>query len=577
MSSGEQLLRVEGRHLEAPFGAVPPGDLGHGDFGHGDWLLWRPDQRPEVLARGGTALAGLYELALESGVSPLHPAAALDEARRLHAAPAIESPQLEDLRRLPFVTIDEPSSRDLDQALFIERLASGFTVYYAIADACHFVRPGTALFDEALRRGSTYYMPGLVLPMLPKSLSEDLVSLNPAVDRRALVFEIELDESGEARRCRLRRARVRSRWKTSYDEVQAFYDGGPLRAPRDASAIASSLEALRRVGQLRMELAAVRDTIRLRRRELSVRLAEDRLGFVGMADPRNGAERFNEQISLLSNVLGARLLSAPDPRLQPIFRFHRPPDEHRLARFSAQIEALVKRHRLDAKVWRWRRRHESLADFLARLPESGKGARIARAVHRQAMLAGGRAGFDTAPGIHHGVGADAYSRFTAPMREIVGIFVHKEACEHLGLEKAADSGADEELREQIVSAADRSRGLQRRLDTEVNRRLLDQLFRSDLERGGQQGHRATIMGITRTKVHAQLDDPPIDVKIYMRHLEDQVGERLKSGRDGVTVRRRRGGHAEWTVGDAVRVRAVEEDRQRNRWRLECLPERRDAR
>ncbi|MEO1369718.1 MAG: RNB domain-containing ribonuclease, partial [Acidobacteriota bacterium] len=368
---------------------------------------------------------------------------------------------------LPFVTIDEVHSRDLDQALYIEPQGDGHRVYYAIADAAHFVRPGTALFAEALRRGSTYYMPGLVLPMLPRLLSEDLVSLNPDVDRRALVFEATLDAEGVVVHSTMRRARVRSRWKTSYGEVQRYFDGDALDAPRDGAAVASSLDDLRTVGERRMALAAVRDTIRLRRRELSVHLADDELGFVGMADPRNDAERYNEQISLLANVLGARFLQNPDPRLQPIFRFHQAPDEHRLRRFAGQVKALSKRHRLDPRIWRWRRDHESLADFLGRLPEGTENARIVQAIHRQAMLAGGRAGFDTAPGIHHGVGAAAYARFTAPMREIVGVFVHKEACEALDLEPARADADDEALREQVIEAAERSRGRQRKLDGDV--------------------------------------------------------------------------------------------------------------
>jgi len=186
------------------------------------------------------------------------------------------------------------------------------------------------------------------------------------------------------------------------------------------------------------------------------------------------------------------------------------------------------------------------------------------------MMAGGRAGFDTAPGIHHGVGADAYARFTAPMREIVGIFVHKEACEHLGFAAAGDGGDDEALREQVVSAADRSRGPPRRLDGDVNRRLLDQLFQADLKRPRDEGRIGTVMGVTRSKLHVQLDDPPIDVKIYLSHLEDQLGHRLEAGRDRVTVRDR-SGRVQWTVGQEVRVRAVDQDRERNRWRLHCLP------
>ena len=292
-----------------------------------------------------------------------------------------------------------------------------------------------------------------------------------------------------------------------------------------------------------------------------------------MADPRSDAERYNEQISLLCNVVGARVLAGGTGSLQPIYRYHRPPASRDLERFERQVAALVRRHRLPPS-WRWRHGRESLADYLARLPESGPGERIARALHRQALLAGGRAGFDVAPGIHHGVGAEAYSRFTAPMREIVGVFVHKEAFELLGLEAPASDEEDEALRAEVMRASDRCRGVQRRLDNAINRRLLDQLFAADLAAGAPP-RTGTVMGVTRTKVHVQLDSPPVDIKVYLRHLEEQVGGRLRPGRDGVSVRRS-GGRPVWAVGDPVAVRPAGQDTPRDRWRLELLPAPRDG-
>lgn len=563
----------------------------------GTWGLFelrgrRAERVGEPLAAPGSALADLYALAAKRRLTPLHSSAAMAETAAIVADPGIDDPALEDLTHLPFVTIDEVHSRDLDQALFVERRASkrqgsGFTVWYAIADPAWCVRPGSQLFAEALRRGATYYLPGLVIPMLPRELSEDIVSLNPRVDRRAMVFEVALDVHGEVEKTRIRRARVRSRVKTAYDTVQAIFDGdAPVpgsesvreEEPGLAARVAESLHLLREVGQLRIALAESRDVVSLRRSEIAVSLAgQEGLRFVAMTDPRNDVERYNEQISLLCNVEGARFLRRGDTAgdaVQPIYRTHAPPPPERLDELADQIAALVELRGLDADRWSWRRGRGSLAEYLRQLPSTGPEARLARSVHRQAMLVGGRSLFTTVPGIHYGVGAEVYGRFTAPMREIVGIFEHKETWEKLAGDASPGNTADDEaLREQVVEASNRARQTQRELDREVNRRVLDQLFGDDLKHPLEErpSRRGTVMGVSRSKVHVTLDEPPIDVKVYVHHLQRQLGGRVAQGRDRMTLRNlAEGGAALRIVGDEVAVRVRGRDAGRDRWELELL-------
>jgi ribonuclease R len=156
----------------------------------------------------------LRDLLAREHLTPEHPPEV--EAEAAACAPDTDDPALIDLSGLPFVTIDEVESRDLDQAVLVRADGEGHVVHYAIADASHFVRPGTALFAEALRRGTSFYLPGLVTPMLPRRLSEDVISLGPAALRRALVFTIRLDERGRRVAAKVERARVRSRAKLAF-------------------------------------------------------------------------------------------------------------------------------------------------------------------------------------------------------------------------------------------------------------------------------------------------------------------------------------------------------------------------
>lgn len=481
-------------------------------------------------------LPSISALAARKGLRLEHPARVRAEAAEWVADPGIDDPELVDLLALPFVTIDEYTSRDLDQAVHVARTDIGWRVHYAIADAAHFAPPRTALFREALARGATYYLPGLIAPMLPPELSEDLVSLNPDVVRRAMVFRVDVDRDGTAVRTEVLRARIRSVAKLAFEQVQAFYDGGPPPAAPE------SLEALAELGRARLERADERDVLRLRRTELAVGVQG--LRFVAEEDLRLDVERYNEQVSVLCNVEGARLLADGHPDVHPIFRIHEPPQPQRLTALREAVDAIARAHDAPDHAWSG---GESLASFLAALPTD----RVSRAIHRAAMRSGGRAAFSAIPGRHHGIGADVYARFTAPMREIVGVFVHKEAWERLGL--MAPHDGDEQLREDVIAASDRARQLQRELDHEVNRLVLDQLFLT------RSAHVGTVMGATRSKLHIQLDDPPVDAKSYVSHFPGaRVDGVVAALPDGVV-----------RVGDAVRVRV--EGTVGDRWRLRVFP------
>lgn len=495
----------------------------------------------------------LRDILAGEDLTPEHPPEA--EAEAAARTPEADDPALIDLTSLPFVTIDEISSRDLDQAVFVRAEEDGHIVHYAIADASHFVRPGSALFAEALRRGTSFYLPGLVAPMLPRRLSEDVISLGPGVARRALVFTMQLDRGGRCVATRIERARVRSRAKLAFGHVQAFYDGAGLvdvfgSAVSDAAVLAS-LRELAVVGRRRLTLADERHVVPFRRVEVQVDVGAR--GFIALEDPRYDIERYNEQISLLCNVVGAEHLKRAPAHVQAIWRVHEPPSSDRLRALAARIAELVDERGLDPS-FRWSPDDEGLDAYLRRLPHD----RVAAAIHRQAMIGGGGAMFTAVPGGHAGVGADVYARFTAPMREVVGIFVHGELMERTG----GPAFGDEALREQVIESANRARDTQRRLDHAVNRLVLDALLTETRAAGAERS--GTVMGVTRDKVHVRLDDPPIDVKVYVGHLAGQRGSSELTPR-GSALRCADG--SSWALGDAVKLRVLGRDEGRDRWKL----------
>jgi ribonuclease R len=505
------------------------------------------------------------DLELDAPFSP----EVLAETAALLASPGLDDRRLVDLTQKPYCTIDGATSKDLDQALCIERRpGGGFLVGYAIADAAYYVPQGSALFAGALARGASYYFPGFSLPMLPRELSEGLVSLNPGTPRRALVFSMFLDAAGNLEKTELARARIVSRRKLAWGDVQRFYDA-PSESDLSSSPLAESLELLRQVGELRIRIAEAEDVVRYRRREIEVQIAGDKMGFVVLDAVRDQVELYNEQISILCNREAGRLLAEhPAPHLQPIYRVHPAPEAVDVAGFFELAKRTLAVHGLAGELDP--REDEPVAAYLRRLPTSGPVERVARAIERQALLVNVRSAFATAPDIHHGVGAEVYARASSPMREVVGVFLHKELVEMLDASSSEAPGAegDVALRDRVVEAANLAKDRQRRVNDLVNRLVLDRLFTSDLA-AGVPPRVGTVMGITSSKVHVELDDPGLDVKVYLRDLGQARGGAWLDIADGGAALVVRGtGETLCRLGDEVKLVLVGKDTSRDRWRLD---------
>jgi exoribonuclease R len=240
---------------------------------------------------------GIAAIQAELEVSPDFP----EEVERAaaEAAASVVLPE-RDLTDIPFVTIDPPSARDLDQALWIERdpdAAGGYVVHYAIADVAAFVTPGDPLDVEANRRGETLYGAGSKVPLHPKVISEDAGSLLPDQVRPALVWRIRVDETGEGTDVDVVRAKVRSRAQLDYAGVQEQVDAGTAD---------EMFTLLREVGELRMHKEAARGGVSLPLPEQEV--VEEgghwRLEFREMLP----VESWNAQISLLTGFAAASLM-----------------------------------------------------------------------------------------------------------------------------------------------------------------------------------------------------------------------------------------------------------------------------
>ena len=529
-----------------------------------------------------------------------HSDKAMSEADHYLANPGHDDPTLDDLTALPFVTIDNPDSRDLDQALYIEETTDGYRLRYALADAAYYVRPGSALFDEALQRGATFYTPLLALPMLPSSLSEGLVSLNPNVNRRALVFDIRLNHDASLQQTRVVRALICSQAKLSYGGVQNWLDthcsfpqldseralmncaqNGPDLSSYneiDTDTMAAevpyrhSLKLLQVLGEKLISNSAQRGVVPFDRSETAISVDATSDQFRAERRHRYMTEQYNEQISLLCNMQGAELLMAlqgHSDALQAVYRVHEAPLSKNSKRLRQTLDALIETRQLDDR-WRWQE-NSSLAQYVRNLPDDRASHRLKATIQRLIMQSQRASVFQPEPDIHHALKAAAYARFSSPMREIVGIFTHKELLEALAMEPLEPSSNDEILRTQVISAANRARQIQRQLDKRIEFAVIQSVFSSDLSTENKKTYSATIVGLRKDRLYAAIDGLALDVKVYKDDLEEQFSTHYEINRTQATPVNRE--NPSWLLGQGIGLSVRRYDPERKRFLFTISAER----
>lgn len=365
------------------------------------------------------------ELGLPSAAeSDQFPDDVLAEAQAIAAAGL---PDAEDATSIPFVTIDPPGSRDLDQAVFLERVGSGFRVHYAIADLGSAIPAGGTVDAEARRRGQTIYLPDGRVPLHPPVLSEGSLSLLPVQVRGSALWTIDVDEAGVADTATVRRARVRSVARLDYEGVQASFDAGTPHP---------SVEALGDLGRARRAMRVSLGAIELALPEQEVVRSGDSWA-VRMAR-RTAVDAWNAEVSLLTGIGAAQLMLGAGVGL---LRTLPPAGNDALDGFLRTARTLGVPVPDGATP----------SDVLAAL-DPDQPAAIALMREATGLLRGaGYEAFDGAPPqqpLHAGIGAP-YAHVTAPLRRLADRF-GTEVC----LAICADAEVPAWVREALPSLAD---------------------------------------------------------------------------------------------------------------------------
>ncbi len=488
----------------------------------------------DAAAPGSVSSIAIHEHGIPDGF-PDEAIAEADAAERIGLAGR------EDLRGLPFVTIDPEDARDHDDACFAKpdmdpKNPGGHIVWVAIADVAAYVRPGTALDAEARRRGNSTYFPDRVVPMLPERLSSDLCSLREGVPRACIAVELKLDSRGDRLAHRFTRGLMESVASLDYGEVQAARDGAADGRCADLAddvihPLFDAYHAVRRARERRQPLD-------LELPERVIALSDDgKVVSVGLKD-RLDAHRLIEEFMILANVAAAEELFA---RKRPLlYRVHEEPDPERL-------EAL--REVARASGFTLAKGQASRTGQLNSLLAQAKGGEFDELVNLCTLRAMRQAYYHPGNFGHFGLALRSYAHFTSPIRRYADLIVHRAL---ISGHDWGDDGLSPDDIGRLEATARHISGTERRSmaaerDT-TDRYLADYLS----ERVGSE-FTGRINGVQRFGVFVRLDGTGADGLVPVRSIGREFflydsGEQSLTGKESGLV---------LSVGLAVRVRLSE--------------------
>ena len=439
----------------------------------------------------------------QHGIPDAFSDAAIAEADAMEPAAVGER---EDLRALPFVTIDPVDARDHDDAVFAHAdddpaNEGGHAVWVAIADVAAYVRPQSALDREARRRGNSTYFPDRVVPMLPDRLSGDLCSLHEGLERPVIAVRLKLDAKGRKVGHRFARAVIRSVASLSYAEVQAARDGQPN--PRCAEMMADVIAPLYAAWEATTLARAERQPLDLDLPERKIELAPDgRVASVAFRD-RFDAHRLIEEFMVLANVAAAEELQRL--RRPLLYRVHEEPSPEKIAalREVAQASGFTL-----AKGQVLQTRH------LNRLLAQAEGTDFDELLNITTLRSMTQAYYAPQNFGHFGLALKSYAHFTSPIRRYSDLIVHRALISGHGWGEDGLSAADIEMLEETATQVSETE----RRSMAAERDTTDRYLAAYLSDRVGSEFAGRVSGVTRFGLFVKLDETGADGLIPIRTL-----------------------------------------------------------
>jgi ribonuclease R len=442
----------------------------------------------------------------------------------------------EDIRNLPLVTIDGETARDFDDAVYCEPERDGYRLVVAIADVSHYVQTGDALDREAILRGNSVYFPRRVIPMLPEELSNGLCSLNPKVDRLCMVCDMHVSSSGEIGKYRFYPSVMFSQARLTYTQVAEMLAEPDGELAKSNAKILPHLQNLYTLFQTLLKARAKRGAIDFETIETQMIFTDQ--GKIERIIPvvRNDAHKLIEECMLAANVCAANFLHEHEHTV--LYRIHQGPTPEKLdalrefmKEFGLQLTGEDDPQAAD---------YSKLLKRIKGRPDAGLLQTVMLRSLRQAKYEPENIG-------HFGLGYDAYTHFTSPIRRYPDLLVHRaikavlQGKKYTPAQKWAELGIHCSMTER--RADDATRDVEAWLKCFYMRDHLGSIFTG------------TVSSVTSFGMFVSLDDLYVEGLVHISELGkdyfqfDAAKHQLLGERTGQKYR----------LGDRVQVRVVKVD------------------
>jgi len=394
----------------------------------------------EVLGPKGEKEVEILSIIRAHGLPEEFPKKVLEEAQKV----AVPIPQEEidrrlDIRDLNIFTIDGEDAKDLDDAISIERLSNGnFKLGVHIADVTHYVHEKSKLDKEALKRATSVYLVDTVIPMLPKTLSNGVCSLNPHEDKLTLSVFMEIDRNGNVKQYDIKETIINSKARMTYTEVSDILENDDEELKAKYSHVAEDFKTAEVLAKILMERRSRRGAIDFDFPEAKIILTpEGKVSDIKEYE-RRISNRIIEEFMLITNETVAEhyfWLNIPF-----VYRIHETPSPEKMQELGKFVSTFGYTIKGDLE--------EVHPKALQSIISAIKGKREEEAISTIMLRSLKQARYSPECSGHFGLAAQYYSHFTSPIRRYPDLQIHRIMKEHL------NNKINKKRQEQLVNIVD---------------------------------------------------------------------------------------------------------------------------
>ncbi len=463
----------------------------------------------EILGRGGDLFTEELSLIRARSLREEFPEEVLREGERQAARdPSLSAQGRADLRQKLIITVDGEDTRDIDDAISVERAGSLYHLGVHIADVSHYVKLGGVIDAEAFARGTSVYFPDRVLPMLPPSLSNDICSLNEGVARLTLSCLMTVNARGEVTERKIVPSIICSRHRMTYTEVTAIANGEKAAVRKFPDLVGFVKTAV--------ELTRILMAARKRRGGIDMDVKEVKIGYengkISIPDnERTISHDMIEQFMILANESVAEIMT--EKGVPFVYRVHEKPSEDKAASFQEFLKQIGVAARFDPS-------NVAPSDY-QRLLQTLDGSPLGSVVNRVMLRSMMKAVYSPENIGHFGLASKCYCHFTSPIRR------YPDLCIHRIIKDALTDGslARGKYGSIVKEAATRSSACEKNA-TEAERDVDDLYIAFYMKDKIGEEYEATVSGVTSFGLFAELSNS-VEGLIPVETLPDDSYEFLE--------------------------------------------------